>query len=144
MTMEIWRGKAANVTKPETDGPMECDVGACRVRVHADVERAVVEGEEIVVAGPKDESGLDALAIHNLDTKVIRHVDASNYVLAIGFGGFLGFLGFILGMQYKFAGDTTMASVNLLMAIGGVGVLAWALSKVLKIKRAAGWVRFVD
>ncbi len=144
MAMEIWRGKAADVSKPEAGGPMVCNVGKCKVNVHEDVERAVTEGEEIVVAGPIDENGLQALAVHNLDTKTVRHVDGSNYVLGIGLGGFLGFLGFILSFQFKVDGNMTMSSVNLLMGLAGWGLVAWALSRVLRIKRAAGWVRFVD
>jgi len=144
MTMEILRGKATDVSKPDENGPMVCNVGEYKIKVHADVERAVAEGEEIVVAGPKDENGLHALAIHNLSTKVIRYVDSTNHILRMGLGGFLGVLGIALSFQYSVGGYTTMATLNAVMAFGGFILLIWALSHVLKIKRAAGLVWFVD
>jgi len=142
--MEIWRGKVVGLSKPEEGGPMECNVGSCRVQVHADLERVVTEGEELLVAGSKDDDKLQALAAHNLDTDELREVDSSNYVLLIGLGGFFGFLGFILGFQNKVEGNMGLASASMLMSLGGVGLLLWALQYFLKIKRCANWVRFAD
>ncbi len=142
MGLEVCRGKVSSLAKPEQDSRTECKIGESRVQLHPDLERHIAEGDEVIVAGNPGDTGIAAMAVHNVSQKKVSYVDASNYVLGIGFGGFIALCGFVLGGQYWMGGNMTLTYANALMSVTGLVVMSWAIARVLMIKKAAKKVHF--
>ncbi len=144
MAMELERGVVSDLTEAGDKGPASCRVGGKPVVLHRDLLSNVAEGEEIAVAGPRDDEALVALAVNNITHHRGTQVDGSNYILAMGLAGFVWILFFVLAMQHMVAGDTAIGSSYGALSLAGlVGVIV-TLQKVIAIRRAAAQVRYLD
>lgn len=144
MGLDICRGMVSGLEKPEEASKerASCKVGEQAVQLHPDLDRHINDGDEVIVAGSTDENGVFAMAMNNITQKKVTYVDASNFVLGIGFGGFIGFLCFVLSARYYMAGDGMMSSLNGLLCILGFVVMAWAISRVALVRVASRKVAY--
>ena len=138
--METHRGIATEVVKADKGDSVKCRIGENYALLHSDLQRAVKEGDEIIIAGNLREGTVYALALKNITHNKSVRIDGSNYTLLIGAGLFCWLLGFVFYMQTMTSGDTTIISLNLLLSAGGFIAGTWAVTQVLRIRRAAIYV----
>ncbi len=140
MVMETHRGIATEIVKADRGNTVKCRLGENHALIHSDLQRVVKEGDEIIVAGDLREGTVYALALKNVTHNKSVRIDGSNYTLLIGAGLFCWLLGFVFYIQTMTSGNTTIISLNLLLSAGGFIVGIWAITQVLRIRRAAIYV----
>ncbi len=141
MAMEIWRGQISARKALDKGGKFECMLGGEKKLVlHRDLERHASDGDEVIVSGPVEDGGMRPLAVHSLKEGKVSYIDASNHVLLMGAMGFVGFLFGIFAMQHLNAGNASNATLCAVVSFVSFVAVAYAVSQVAAIKRAAGWV----
>lgn len=144
MGMEIRRGTAVDIGKPDKQGSVACRIGESNVMFHEDLERIVKEGDDILVAGVLRDDVLYGLAAKNMTQDRTRQIDGSNYTLVMGAGLFFWILGLVLSLQALVIGDTTLTILNACMSVAGFVLGIWALMQVLRIRRAGLRIAYGD
>lgn len=141
MEMAIWRGHIENLTQPDPHGASECQVGKATVRLPSDLTGSISEGDKVLVAGSSENDVLQAMAVHNLSRAKLAQIDPTNQILLAGLFGFICLMSLAVGWQYPMG--PLFVILNAIAILGAVGVLR-GISRIVRVSRAASWIRYPD
>ncbi len=144
MAIELQRGVVTSLNTSEQGNKAECLVGDQRVLLHGDLLSNVSEGEEVAVAGNRENDEIIALAVNNITHHRGTQIDGSNTILALGLAGFIWIVFFVLAMQHLTAGNANIGGAYGAASFIGLIGIGVVIQKLLLVRRAARLVRYLD
>lgn len=146
MQIELKRGHASNVTPVEKpQGAVECTLENEKVLLNRDLADKVNEGDDILVAGKQNDSGVfHAVAIKNLSQNKVAQIDGTNYILALGLSGFIAIVCAVQAINYISWGNPTIASGLAFAALVGFFGIPFTTLRIIEISKASRQVKYTS
>lgn len=146
MQIELKRGHASNIKAVEKpQGAVECNLDNGKVLLNRDLADKVNAGDDILVAGKQNDSGLfHVVAIKNLSQNKTAQIDGANYILALGLSGFIAIVCAVQAINYISWGYPTIASGLAFAALVGLIGILFTTLRIIEISKASRQVKYTS
>jgi hypothetical protein len=142
MVIEKVRGTIKNLTAPDKNGAAKCLLNEYKVVVPRDLVSSIREGDDVQIAGIIKKGELHAMAARNYQQNKTARVDATNYILLMGIGGFMGIMFGVFAFQSIDSGSTLIISIDDFISILGFLTMAFAIRYIVSINSASNLVSY--
>ena len=143
MAIQLLRGHVKDVTSPGKHGAVECQMGKCNVKVHADLASSIGTGDDVLLACQQRRDVYHALAVKNIDRGKTAQIDPTNSILLMVASGFLCVLGFGMDLDIDNIG-VVAESIDLTVGFIGLIGIGMTLRRLSLITRAGTRVHHAD
>jgi len=144
MAIELLRGTVRDLSAWGKHGAARCRLNGHDVMLPMDLTVNIHEGDDIQVAGTMKKDTLLAMAMKNSKQGKTSRVDATNYILLMGLGGFLWVLCGVFGLRAIGSDAILMESLDDIISIGGFVVMLLMVRHLFQINRASDQVKYTE
>lgn len=143
MKFNVQRGQVEQMSQPEKDGSVFCQIGDSKAHLHPHLLGNIGNGETVIVAGRKKNDVLEPMVVKNLLRHKTTQVDSVGFMLIAMLGLFFTLLS--LGFVVSSVNQTiTLKSVLELIAATGFVVFFWYIRRFFFINDCVKEIDFFE